>query len=492
MERYLIGIDVGTTGTKALLFSESGKLLAHAYRGYPLSAPRVGWSEQLAEDWWQAVVETVREICPTEEIGHRVAAISLSTQGGTIVPTDAQGNALRPSLVWNDARGAAEKEKFLREVGGDDIMYGVSGWHLGNGLPALLIRWIKDNQPEIFEKAAFFLSVPDYVSMKMTGIPAADKSNVGINQLYDIRKGHYCKDILEFAGIREEQLPKVVSSGETIGHLTEEAAKALGLTTEAVLVGGAHDQYAVALGAGATKDGDILIGSGTCWVVTAIGNEPDFESGLAQSVAAVPGKWGSILSLSTGGVCLDWLRKEVAEESGMSYAAINETLHQRDAAKEDLFFFPFTGKAGESRKFSKASFTGLDLSHDRFHMAKAVMEGVAFQALWMMESFRAKPTEAGIILSGGASKSPVWTQLVADISGLPVRIPEVADLACVGAAIMAGAGSGVFETLEDGYRALAVKERQVMPDLQQTKEYAPLVKKYRKQAEILGQLYEEE
>lgn len=491
MERYLLGIDVGTTGTKTLLFSESGSLIARAYRDYPLHTPQVGWREQHAEDWWQAVVDTVREVCATEEITRHVAAISLSTQGGTVVPTDKFGNPVRNAVVWSDNRCSEQRSAFAREAGGDAAMYHTTGWHLGSGLPAMSLLWMKEQEPQIFSEAAMFLTVPDYLSLKMTGIAAVDMSNAGINQLCDIRQNRYDKNILDYIGISEHQLPKLVHSGQLIGHLTAAAASELGLGTEVVLVAGAHDQYAVALGAGAVHHGDILIGSGTAWVVTAIADEPDFESNLSQSVAAVPGKWGSLRSLASGGVCLDWLRKQVGATEEMSYSIINETLPSRRAAEDGLFFFPFSGKAGPGRSFRKATFTGLDLSHDCYHMAKAVMEGVVFQTLWMMEAFRTKPSEDGIILAGGASKSTVWSQLLADISGLPVRIPEVADLACVGAAVMAGTGCGVFPDSETGCRRLAVNERRVLPHPDNTKMYAPLFASYKRQAEMLVKLYEE-
>ena len=483
MKQYLLGIDVGTTGTKALLFSADGELVGHAYRSYPLSTPQVGWSEQRAEDWWEAVVATVREICGGQD--YKVAAISLSLQGGTVVPVDENGSALRPAIVWNDGRGTAQKEAFLQEVGDDAYMYRTTGWHLGRNLPALEIRWIRDNEPDIFAKTRYFLSVPDYISMKMTGVPAVDLSDAGINQLCDIRRGTYDENILKFAGITEEKLAKIFRSGEKIGNLTPEAAQALGLTTDTVVVAGAHDQYAVALGAGATRPGDMLIGSGTCWVVTAICDEPDFTSGRSQSVAATPNTWGTLMSLSSGGVCLDWLRKQVSSGDEMSYDAINQIVADRKAAEDGLFFYPFSGKSGTATNFQKASFIGLDLAHDRFDMARAVMEGVVFQILWMMEGFPQRPSEEGIILSGGASKSPVWAQLLADISGLPVRIPEVADLACVGAAIMAGVGCGLYANTEEGHRALSVKERIVQPDLEKTKKYTALSAKYRQKAENL-------
>ena len=483
---YLLGIDVGTTGTKALLFSSEGALLGHAYRGYETATPQVGYSEQRAEDWWQAVVQTVREV--TADVGDRVAAISLSLQGGTVVPVDKAFRPLRPAMVWNDIRCSAQKQAYQQAFGSGTDLYEKTGWALIDGLPLLQARWLRENEPEIFAATHMFLTVPDYISTKMTGIPAVDLSDAGINQFIDIRTGDYDEALLSFAGIRREQLPKPVPSGQVIGPLTESAAAELGLSTRCVLVAGAHDQYAVALGAGANRAGDILIGSGTCWVVTAICDRPDFSRGLSQSVAAVPGLWGSLLSLSSGGVCLEWLRKNLPEKDA-SYEVLNDRIAQVRAAEEGLFFFPFSGRCREGANFRKGSFVGLDLSHDRFHMARAIMEGVVFQILWLLESFPVTPAKEGLKLTGGASKSPVWSQLLADISGMPVRIPEVADMACVGAAILAGVGCGIYRDAAQGYSCLAVRERILYPDPEKTAAYAPLREQYRKIAGILGEAY---
>ena len=492
MKRYLLGIDVGTTGTKTLLFSAEGQLLGHAYRGYKMYNPQVGYSEQNAEDWWDAVCQTVREVCADPEIGKSVVAISLSLQGGTMVAVDKDVKPVRPAMVWNDGRGAAQMQAYLREVGEAETMYQKTGWRLGKAMLAIEIRWMKENEPELFEKTAMFLSVPDYISMKMTGIPAVDMSDAGNNQLANVRDGCYDPEILKFAGVTEDKLPKLVRSGDVIGNLTAEAAEALGLSTDTVLVAGAHDQYAVALGAGALRSGDILIGSGTAWVVTAIGDEPAFETGLAQSVSAVPGKWGSLLSLSTGGVCLEWWRRNLTvapDGSQIPFDVINEEVAKRKAAEDGLFFYPFSGNAAPDRRFPKASFIGLDLSHDRFDIARAIMEGVAFQAIWMMESFKTKPSKEGLKLAGGASKSPLWCQMVADITNLPVRIPEVADLACVGAAIMAGTGCGIYSSVEEGYKCLAVRERVIQPDPERAAVYAKLYEEYKRCAGLLGNVY---
>ena len=481
--KYLLGLDVGTTGTKAILFSTEGEVIAQAYRGYPTQMPQVKFCEQDPEDWYQAVCQTTKEVCAGKE--DKVVALSLSTQGGTMVAVDEAMQPLRPAIVWNDARAEEECKEYLEQVGSGDTMYQKAGWDLHPSASSAGVRWIKKHQPEIFEKLAMYLSVPDYICYKMTGKTCVDISNVGINRFADIRKGEYDPELLAFSGLKEKQLAQIVPSGKKIGYLTEKAALELGLTVRTAVISGAHDQYAVALGAGASDPGDILIGSGTCWVVTYIGDKPAFETGFAQSVAASPNRWGSLRSLPTGGICLEWLRNISAQ---MPYDQINQGVAGCKAAEEGLYFYPFSGYAGK-KQFARGSFIGLDLSHNTFHMARAVMEGVAFQIAEMLEAFPVKPGQDGLILAGGASKSAVWSQIVADITGLPVQIPNTADLACVGAAIMAGVGSGVFATMEEGYRALAVKNQVITPNPQQAAIYARLCKTYAQTAQHLTKLY---
>lgn len=487
-KNLLLGIDVGTTGTKSILFREDGTILGRSYRGYGLRHPGPGRSEQAAEDWWQAICETVRELCAGEDRRRGVRAISLSLQGGTVVPVDADGRALRDAIVWNDSTAEAQAAAFEKEAAPDPYLYERTGWAREGALPAMHIRRMREQEPEIFAAARYFLTVPDYISLKMTGKAVCDYSDAGINQLADIRRRDYDDVILRFAGISRSQLPQLAASGEAIGHLTPEAAEELGLTTDCILVAGAHDQYAVALGAGALKSGDILIGSGTAWVVTALSDRPDFESGLAQSVPAVPGLWGSLTSLSSGGICLDWLRKELQAGEALSYEAIARECPNRTAAEDGLFFFPFSGFYGKNSSFSRGSFVGMDLAHDIYSLARAVMEGVAFQAAMMLEQFAAKPRPEGIILAGGAGKSALWAQLLADILGLPVRIPAVADLACVGAAVLAGTGSGLFESCEAGYRRLAVEEKVILPS-GKSPLYRELLGSYQKKAALLAEVY---
>lgn len=491
--RYLLGVDVGTTGTKTILFRQDGRIIGQAYRAYPTATPKVGFSEQNPLDWWNAVCETVKEVCSDPQIRSGVAAIALSTQGGTTAALDAEGNAVRPAIVWNDRRCQEELRELQQQSLGVDV-YQLSGWKASASMPMLHCRWLQKHEPENFQKIRMLLSVPDYLAWKMTGTASVDISNAGICRFADIRQRKYCKELLDYAGLKEAEMAPIVGSGEPIGTLTKAAAEELNLSTDVMLVSGAHDQYAVSLGAGACRAGDVLIGTGTSWVVTSLSDQPDFDSGLAQSVPAVPGLWGSLKSLSSGGVCLEWWRKNLAREEGgelLPFGTINEEVAKRKAGADGLFFYPFSGHFGKDKAFHKASFVGMDLSHDRFHLARAIMEGVAFQSLWMLDYFRAQPSDMGLKLAGGAAKSRLWCQIVANTANMPVRIPETADLACVGAAILAGVGSGVYANAEEGYRRLAVADSIIEPEADQVPLYQEMFARYKETAKLLGNLYEQ-
>ena len=491
MSRYLIGIDVGTTGTKSMLFSDSGRIISHAYSEYPCQTPGTGMVEQNAEDWWRAVVKTVRAITADPQTAKNVAAISLSLQGGTFVPVDRQYRPLHPAIVWSDKRCERQRQAFLQAFG-PEYVYQKTGWHLGPGLNAMQIAWFRENYPDLFEKTFLFLSVPDYISLRLTGRPVVDISDVGINQLADIRTGHYDKAILDFIGVDESRLPEIVPSGVPVGRLLKGAAEELGLPRSVLLVSGAHDQYAALLGAGITCTGDIMIGTGTAWVVTALTDEPYFESGFSQSIPA-SGKWGSLVSLSTGGVCLDWFRNSVAGSgtAGMTYAEINELAAQRRAGVGGLRFYPyFTGTSFPLKgQNCKGTFVGLDLSHDRVDMARAVMEGVAMQTVWTLDFFRERFPVKTIKLSGGAGKSPFWIRMVANIANCRISVPQVSDLSCVGAGILAGVGVGLYSSCEEGESQFRVEQTQYEPDPAQVERYAEVFGEYKRCADKLPALY---
>ena len=494
-ERYVLGIDIGTTGTKCLLVSDARGIVASAYESYPTRTPALGQREQNAEDWWNAVIKTVRSVSSDAGVSGGVRAISLSTQGGTLVPVDERLSPLAPAIIWSDNRCLGDREAVERALG-KGYFYDACGWKLGKGLPAMQLRRMRLERPELFTRAAKFLTVPDYIASKMTGRAAIDLSNAGINQWVNVRDGVYDKKILEYVGVGTGRLPELVRSGEVIGQLTDDAANALGLRKDTLLVAGAHDQYAVALGAGVSEAGDAVIGTGTAWVVMALSDEPDFQSGFSQSVSASPGKWGSLVSVSAGGACLDWFRKNIAcgaDGAPLDFGAIDTEVARRLQRDDGLTFYPyFNGSSPpEADGCSKGTMIGLDFSHDRFDIARAVMEGVACQIAWALEALSAKHPVRRLKVAGGATKSPVWMQMVAGLAGRPVITSDVADLGCVGAAVLAQAGCGIVASVSEGGARLDIGARTICPEPGSAARYERVLSEYKAGAGLVRKLYAE-
>ncbi len=488
-----LGIDIGTTGAKAMLISEEGRILASAQKAYPLIAPRSGCCEQNAADWWEAVLHTVKNVCKSPETAESVQAISLSTQGGTLVPTDARFNPLANAIVWSDTRCIGDRADALHALG-EGYVYRASGWDLTGGLPLMQIRRMRSETPDIFAQTAYFLTVHDYITAKLTGRPAIDISNAGINQLVNISEKRYDDNLLNFAGVDESKLAALIPSCEPIGKLTKQAAAELGLSESTLVVSGAHDQYAVAFGAGICESGDAVIGTGTAWVVTALGDAPDFESGYSQSVSASAGRWGTMLSITTGGVCLDWFRNQVAGAVGspLGYDELNELASRSDTpGANGLRFYPYLSGAGqpEPNASCRAALLGLDLSHDCGHIARAIMEGVACQMVWALRKLESRRPVRRLFLAGGATKSELWTRILAEIAGRPLCVSGVADLACVGAAMMAGVGCGAFRDTAEAVKRVRLNRRDIEPDAGRVQAYAEVFDDYIRGARALYEMH---
>lgn len=491
--RLILGIDVGTTSTKALLFSDNGKILASASESYPLITPAVRQSEQNAEHWWQAVVHTVRSVCREPSVASRVRGISLSTQGGTIVPVDSAFNPLSNAIVWSDTRCEEERLSIL-EFPGEEALFRLSGWTLKSGRPLLQLMHMRKTNPELFRRAAYFLTVPDFIAARLTGRAVIDYSNAGINQLFNFEKRTYDPLLLELAGVRENQLAVLSPSCAPIGTLTKEAAETLGLPDSVVVSTGAHDQYAVALGAGIREAGDAVIGTGTAWVVTALNEKPDLDCTYPQSVSAAEGMYGTMLSISTGGVCLDWLRKQLlgSPDAPLDYDVINSLAAQHDTpGSNDLLFYPYFSGAGLPRQDMAClgTLAGMDLSHDRSHVVRAVMEGVACQIAWAVHSLDAAHPIRRLFLAGGAVNSPVWTQIISEVTGRELHVSAMSDLSCAGAAMMAGVGCGLYADTAEAVQRLVPPHRTIAPDPDRCSAYKSVYQRYVNGAKALSTFY---
>lgn len=489
----LIGVDVGTTGTKAMAVDEAGRIHATAYASYPLSRPRPLVVEQDPHDWWNAVVTTIRE-CLRDVAPERVRAIAVSAQGGSLVAVDAANRPLAAARSWLDRR-AADGVEALRERFGADEFFRHTGWRLYGAYNCVQLIEMRRSEPDLFASASAFLGTGEYVNARLTGVRAADLNGAGITQLLDVAAGTWSVATLDFLGIDAGRLAPLVRSGEPIGTLCGEAAEALGLPEDVVVAAGGHDQYCAALGAGVTSPGDVLLSTGTAWVVLGITGDafadPSQNFGFGRHV--VPGTWGEFGSFRNGGVCLDWARQLLGREPD-SYTAVNELAAGVAAGAEGLRFFPHFDGTNIPTWVDEAKGTllGLEMRHGRGEVYRGVMEGVAFEARRVLESYASfGPTVSTVTLLGGAARSPVWADIISDVLGGGVEIADVPDSACIGAAALAGAGSGLWRDPGEASRALVPTARPV-PGSGNAELYDGLYREYCDASTALLNLYRSE
>lgn len=462
---YVLGIDVGTTGTKSMLISQKGEIISSAYKGYQLTKPGKSQVEQRAEDWWDALVETVRKCTNSINDKQNIIAMSLSTQGGSLVPVDVNGTPLSNVIVWMDKRAIAQRQDLLASHG-KEFFYEKTGWGLSAGGNLVQIRWIRDNNKELFSKTYKFLSTIEYINFKLTGKYVIDPTNGGMTNLMNINTGTWDPELVCAAGIEIDKLAEVMDSGAEIGTLTHVAASELGLDKSVKVINGGHDQYCTAVSAGAFSTGQVFLATGTAWVILGTFKEPIYDNvtHIAPGRHIVKDLWGGMVTVPTGGVSMEWFKDNFAlklqssdgESQSESFKEIDQKASQLMERAESLFFYPYYSgsRYPNYSENSKASFMGLGLEHTRYDMALSIMEGVAFEAYSSIEHFDEKGCSADVLrVLGGASKSDLWTNIISAVAARPVLRFKEADFACIGAGIVAGVGCGMFKDYKEGYES---------------------------------------
>lgn len=437
------GIDVGTSSVKVLIGTPEGKVLGRGSATYPVFHDRPLWSEQNADDWWDAMATATRAALDASGADPAaVASLCLSTQGGTLVPVGADGAPTRRAVVWSDTRCAKQRADVVAEAG-EDLVYETCGWALGSALNLLQIRWLRDHEPETVRRTARYLSVPDFLAWKMTGRAALDPSNGGVNQLASVRTGQWSPELLALAGVTEAEVGELLPAGDVVGELTVAAAQHLGFAAGTLVVNGGHDQYLVALGSGVIAPGDVFIGSGTAWVTAVIRDEPRFDvaSGISISRHVVPGLYGELASLESAGEALEWWRRLVARDGQPpTWDDLDAGLRGKDGLSP--IFLPYMKGCPFPKVVHDAPGTlwGLDPGHGPYDLAAAIMAGVAFQTAWAL---RGIDSPHPVAFAGGAAKSGWWSQFMADVSPAPIRALTEPDAGALGAALLAATGAGL-------------------------------------------------
>ncbi len=476
----LLGIDVGTTATKALLFDLEGNVVASAGHNYGLITPHEGWVEQDPEALWRGVVETCRQVLAETSPADRVLALGLSSQGGTTIATDARGRPLFNAISWMDQRAKPQAERVRAELGAD-LVYQTSGWKLQNGLPLLHLLWLREHEPQTFVAAHKFLFVSDFVTYRLTGRYCIDPSSAGITQLYNVESGAWDRHLLDMAAVERERLSPVKPSGVPVGTLTPAASEETGLPQGVVVVNGAHDQYCAALGAGVLRAGEMLLSCGTAWAILGVLERliMDVDERLAISPHVIEGRWGGMVSMGGFGTVLEWYLDNILSgtegrakvERDHLYRLFNQEASQSPPGANGLLFFPLVG-GHVTWLGGEGALLHLLLTHSRCDMARALMEGIAYELRWAIEEMRAKGAKANELkMVGGAARSPLWPQIVANVTGMQVILPPIKEAASRGAAILAGVGCDIFHHPEQGCAAFRTPELHLPPDRESTAMY---------------------
>ena len=476
MGDILMGIDLGTSSLKTILIDPSGNLLGSAAAEYPVVTPHPGWAEQNPDDWYQAAVKTIRQAVGQAGIsGGDIAGIGLSGQMHGLVCADREGRALRPAIIWADQRSKDQVEKVYDLIGREQLaIWTENPLAAGFMLPSWL--WVRDHEPETARKTPHLLLPKDYLRLLLTGEYLAEPSDASSTALFTPSQREWTSPLLEALQIDPSLLPPLRSSEQVAGGLSAAVAQAAGLKAGTPVIVGGSDQACQAVGHGVIDPGKVSCTIGTGGQLFAPLAEPVFDPKLRLHLFChvLPDRWHLEAAILSAGLSLRWLRDQLM--TGKNYQELADLAAQAPPGAEGLFFLPYL--AGERTPHmdptARGAFIGLTLRHSQAHLVRAVMEGVVFalrQGLDLMVSLGAPLEE--IIASGGGTRHPLWLQLQANIFNRPVKTSRGAtagqvEAAALGAAILAGTGSGVYPDLRTGMHQVVHPESETVdpePDL---------------------------
>ncbi len=493
--KYLLGIDIGTSGTKTVLFDRGGNPISSSTAEYSLYQPEIGWAEQDPQDWWNAVCITINQVIKDSNINTEyISGIGLSGQMHGLVMLDGDGNVLRKSIIWCDQRTAKECVEITEKVG-EKRLIDITANPALTGFTASKILWVRNNEPEIYEKCRKILLPKDYIRYMLTGEFATEVSDASGMQLLDIKNRCWSKEVLNALDIPIEYLGDVHESIVVSGKVHKKAAEVTGLKENTPVVGGAGDQAAGAIGNGIIKSGQISSTIGTSGVVFAHLDEPIIdEKGRVHTFChAVPGAWHMMGVTQGAGLSLKWFRDnfctneiEVAKGMGIDpYVLMTKEAEKVPAGSRGLIYLPYLmgERTPHLNPKAKGVFFGLSAAHTKNEMLRAVIEGVSYSLLDCMEIIKdtgMNPTN--VMVSGGGGKSELWRQILTDMFNCKVSTNKSSEGPALGVALLAGVGTGVYKDIHEAC-SIAISENSV----QFPKEENSLV--YKRYYEIYKKIY---
>jgi xylulokinase len=479
-----IGIDVGTSGTKALAINPQGKILAGASASYPCLHPKPLWSEQDPEHWWQATVKVVRSVVRKAKLGAAdVASIGLSGQMHGSVFLDRKDRVVRPALLWNDQRTAAECDEIEERAGGRRQLIKMVANPALTGFTAPKILWLRNHEPRNFDRTVRVLLPKDEIRRRLTGELATDVSDASGTLLLDVARRRWSKRLLGKLDLDPELLPRCYESDQVTGTLTSRSARLLGLTTRCRVVAGAGDCAAGAVGNGIVRQGLLATSIGTSGVVFVHSDKPQFDpqGRLHTFCHAVPGKWHMMgVTLSAGG-SLDWFRNTLCmERMGhkkgrlVPFDHLVEEAARTPVGAEGLQFLPYL--AGERTPHldpeARGALVGLTLAHTRGHIVRAILEGVTYTLRDSLEIIQGLDIPVRQVrASGGGSKNPFWRQIQADVFAKKVTAMAADEGPGFGVALLAAVAAGWFDNITEACAATVETAEQSKPVLKSRRYY---------------------
>jgi xylulokinase len=475
----LIGIDVGTSSIKAVAYDPgTGQVVAVSRQPTPTHHPRPHWSEFDADELWAGTAAAIRQIVEAVGGGKAIKAISIASMGEAGVPLDARGQPLAPMIAWYDPR-TEPQAAWWRQHLDPFVVYDITGQIIEAKPSVNKLMWIRQHQPEVFAAMRHWLCVEDLILWKLSGELVTDHSLASRTMLFDQRQLRWSDVLLDAAGLSSGLFPTARPSGTAVGRITAASARETGLGEHTIVVTGGHDHLVGALAAGATGPGVVLDSTGTAAAIMLIdaGFHPQpalFAAGFESYAFVVPATYVVLGSNNAVGGAVEWLIRLLWGDGGLDIAFAAAAA--APAGSAGALWLPHLIGSGtpQADESSRAALVGVRPEHDRGHVLRAMLEGLAYWLRQNLEVAEASlPTVAGgeVLAIGGATRSPFWTQLKADVTGRSFRVPRLVESVALGAALLAGVGAGVFANSEAAVRSLQVESDCFEPDAATSTDY---------------------
>lgn len=490
---YVIGCDVGSQGTNCALYAADGTLVASSYQGYDLSFPFPGAAEQDPRVWPEAVIAGVRELLERVPEGpSAVKGLSFGSQLDGMVVCDGEGRPLRPAMIWMDRRAEAQAARLAERMAPEEF-YRRVGANLDSSHAVFKALWVRDEEPDVWERARLLMPPGTYVLRAVAGVNAVDFSNASSLALLDPRTRRWSEEVLDAVGLGPEMLPELLPATEPVGRVTPAFAEATGLDPDTVVAVGCGDEMAATLGAGVFEPGEVCDVVGTAEPVCAASAEPREDPTMLVECHphADPEAWLLENPGFVSGGNLRWWRDQFghperaaeANGDGDAYDLLSADAARVPPGADGLVFLPCMqgAMAPEWNGAARGVFYGLTLAHTRAHMTRAILEGSAFALRDILEAMRGAGLDVRrLTIVGGGAKGPLWRQIKADVTSLPVRIPASVETTATGAAILAAVAAGIHASVGDAVRAfVAFRPEGHEPDPERREIYEEAYRRYR-------------